>query len=255
VSIRLKSFFVILSCATILFGRQNSAVAAINIANGAPVIGGGGDYPGNPFNTGGIYGTPNVTDGQNAADPFNNSGTITEPGQDGSYWLGPGYTNTGYFVLDLEASYSIGQIELFNTRNGPYEDRGTGNFSISASNLIQLGPPNTGFDLLGGVQIASGTLTAQTYSPGGFNGQGNTLLIPDTATASIPGPFRYIRFDALSIGATNRFGVGLNGVGLNEIRIFEGTLVGTPEPGVVVVFGLVGGLGWLVRRRLCEALS
>lgn len=112
---------------------NHTSAAATNVANGAAVIGGNSDYPSGNFNTGGPFPTQNVTDGQNAS-PDNDTGTITEPGQDGSYWLGRDNQSSGYFVLDLGKPYLIGQIVLFNTRNGPKDDRGTGNFAISASN-------------------------------------------------------------------------------------------------------------------------
>src|SRR2546421_9385101 len=97
-SARLNSIRTLLAVAIVLAILQATATAAINIANLKPVIGGSGDYPGVPFNFGNPSSYPyqsyNVTDGQNAADPNNNSGGITEPNQDGSYWLGN--SNTGY---------------------------------------------------------------------------------------------------------------------------------------------------------------
>ena len=98
---------------------------------------------------------------------------------------------TGYFVLDLGSVYNIGSVELFNTGNGQFQDRGTGNFTISASNaVVSIGA--NGMDLVSPVQIVSGNLTPQFSGP---------FLAPDFFTVSNGGPYRYLRFDALSIGA------------------------------------------------------
>jgi hypothetical protein len=221
---------------------QGTAVAAINIANGAPIIGGSGDYSGFPFNSGSSqFPSSAVTDGY-LATPDNDTGSITEVYGAG-YWLGHNLQNTGYFVLDLGSPYSIGQIELFNTRNGSYGDRGTGSFTISASNSIAPGPPSTGMDLVSPVQIVSGTLSVPPTQ----------ILIGDSFTASNPGPFQYLRFDALSIGA-NPFPFGLNGVGLNEIRVFQAPLTAVPEPTALVIGGAIGAICLGLRRWIHDAL-
>jgi hypothetical protein len=225
---------------------QQSAHAAINIADGKPIIGGSGDYANGPYNSG-SFPTYAVTDGFGADGLFsstgnNDTGPIWEFNGIG-YWLGrvdAPYQTSGYFVLDLGAAYKIGQIALFNTHNGQYHDRGTGDFTITASNSIQdLGGSN--FDLVSPTEIATGTLLPQTD---GF------YITPGVYTATSAGPYRYLRFDAESIGA---HGVphGLNGVGLNEIRVFEAV----PEPGVLLVVALVGATGFAFRRKISSALK
>lgn len=237
----MRTSFFSLALATVVIVVASSgepASAAINIANGAPIIGGSGDYPGGPFNSG-LFPTSHVTDGVNA-NPDNNVGTITEFYGSG-YWLGPQGATTGYFVLDLGAAYNIGSVELFNTGNGQFQDRGTGNFTISASNSIV----NVGFngmDLVSPVQIVAGSLTPQFSAP---------FLTPDFFAASNSGPYRYLRFDALSIGAIGSF--GFNGVGLNEMRVFEAAAV--PEPSTFIALGAIGGIGYLLRRKLSALMS
>jgi hypothetical protein len=223
---------LVLSCAGV-------ADAAINIAHNKPIIGGSGDYPNGPFNSG-AFPAYSVTDGFGAT-PDNDVGQIWEYNGIG-YWLGTAGPSTGYFVLDLGTPYNIGLIELFNTHNGPYQDRGTGDFKITASNsIVDMGGSN--FDLVSPVQIASGTLAPQTDG---------VYLVPSAYTASSAGPFRYLRFDALSIGAHGTY--GFNGVGLNEMRVFE-ALAAVPEPGVSLIFALVGGIGCLMRRHLHKFLG
>ncbi len=235
---------LVASAACLCVVATTAVAAPINIANGTSVIGGNSDYPNGNFNTGGTYQTQNVTNGQNAS-PDNNTGSITEPGQDGSFWLGRDNSSAGYFVLDLLNPASIASFQLFNTRNGPYDDRGTGNFSITGSNVItNLGAsPGAGFDIVGGTVLASGTLTNQTYA-GGFGAQGSTPLVSDSFNSSdTVGTYRYLRFDALSIGAAADKGFGPAGVGLNEIRVFA-----VPEPASLTIVAL-GGIGLLARRR------
>ena len=142
---------------------SGTAKAAINIANGAPVIGGSGDWDFGPFNSG-LFPTHHVTNGVNA-NPDNNVGAIHENFNDGSYWLGQEGQPTGHFVIDLGTASRIGLIELINTRNGNARDRGTGTFEIYASNQVASGA--FGMDLVSAVQIVSGALTPQTYV-GGF---------------------------------------------------------------------------------------
>jgi PEP-CTERM motif-containing protein len=237
---RLNLFRLALATAVIVVASSNEiATAAINIANGSPVIGGSGDYPGGPFNSG-LFPSLRVTDGV-LASPDNNTGNITEVYGTG-YWLGPNNASTGYFVLDLGAAYNIGSVQLFNTGNAQFQDRGTGNFTISASNSIVFIGSN-GMDLVSPTQIVSGSLTPQSAA---------AFLTPDSFTAGSSGPFRYLRFDALSIGAIGSF--GFNGVGLNEIRVFEAAAT-TPEPSTFIVLAAVGGIGYRLRRKLSALMS
>src|SRR5689334_2399086 len=100
---------LVLSCALFSPCLQSNASAAINIANGAPIIGGSGDYSGYAFNSGSQFPSSAVTDGY-LATPDNDTGAITEVYGAG-YWLGHNLQTSGYFVLDLGASYPIGSIE------------------------------------------------------------------------------------------------------------------------------------------------
>jgi hypothetical protein len=225
-------------------GSNSVQAALVNIANGKPVIGSTNDINGNAYNsTAGDFDLSNVTDGQTAS-PDNNTGTITETFANDGYWLGPNLASTAYFVLDLGAAYRIDQIVLFNTSNGSPQERGTGNFTVKASNSItNVGA--LGDDLSGTiVTLASGTLAPENNTPTTVVPQ--SFLSADTATA-----YRYIRFDALSISALD----GANGVGLNEIRLFEAV----PEPASLILL-LIGccavvGARRMTHRRLALSIA
>ena len=213
--------------AVALFGAAGAASAQVNIANGRPVVAASGSYNDGTGDFG--FDETNVTDGQNAT-PDNNTGAITEPGQDGSYWLAPEGSTTGYVVIDLGTAQQIGSFQIFNTGNSVHKDSGTGDFRITASNSLT----DVNGAASSGTQLASGRLTDQTAS-------GTTApLTPDTFASTNPTTaFQYVRFDALNIGSAGSDAR----VGLNELRVFQ-----VPEPTGLALLGL-GGLGLLARRR------
>ena len=149
-------------------------------------------------------------------------------------------------MIDLGSPKPIGGFEIFNTRNGPYDDRGTGDFSIHAANALFFIDGFHGFDLSGAETVlASGRLTTQTYA-GGFNSQGGTPLVPDEFLSNSAIPFRYLRFDALSIGAAGDKGFGPAGVGINEFRVFAAV----PEPSSLLLAALAGAsIGAMLSRK------
>jgi hypothetical protein len=236
----MNRMLTILAGLMIVVASASSVQAVVvNIANGAPIIGGTNDLNGQPYNYANPFDdfiTSNVTDGANTS-PNNNTGTVTEDFADDSYWLGPGGANTpAYFVLDLGASARIASIDLFNTSNGSARERGTAGFTIKASNTItNVGA--FGDDLSGTiVTLVSGTLAPGNHSasPGQEAITAQPFLSSDTLTA-----YRYIRFDAITSGGA----AGNNGSGLNEIRIFE-----VPEPTSLSLLAM-GSLAILRRKR------
>jgi hypothetical protein len=167
------------------------------------------------------------------------TGTINEPTQDGSYWLnsdnGPG---NAYIVIDLGAAFHLASFDLFNTHNANFGDRGTGAFSIEASNSIAPGT-GAGSDLSGTVvTLVSGTLLSANPAL--------DPLVAQTFLASDPGSYRYIRFSPHTVASSNTACCGANVYGLNELRAFDSP---APEPATMAFLG--GGLVvlGLLRKR------
>jgi hypothetical protein len=203
------------------------------------------------LNTSNVIGSTPAYDGRFLANNIldNQSGVITETNQtpndaDGGYWLNP---NNGspdaWITIDLGSAYVIDFLELFNTHNAQYFDRGTGDFRILASNSVaDLG--SMGFDLAGVVSTLidstllaesgtqAGPLTAQSFSVGNTNA------------------FRYLQFNADSVAVGGNPCCGTNVYGLNEIRVTAVNAV--PEPSILAIFAL-GIMGLSLRRSKKQA--
>ncbi len=72
----------------------------------------------------------NVIDGNITEPPY-----ASEGGSGYHEWLADNGTLAN-FTLNLGAKYPISQIDLYNTHNGTYNDRGTENFHILAGNAV-----------------------------------------------------------------------------------------------------------------------
>lgn len=188
------------------------AVASVSIAAGAAQI---VLTPTDVIASSGSYADPqfaasNILDDQ--------TGVITEPTQ-ANYWLNPDNGPANAFItIDLHGRYSHLSFELYNTHNGGYQDRGTGNFTLTS----------------GATTLVSGTLAPEHA--------GAQPLTAQSFTATDTGKFRYITFNPTSVAVGGSPCCGANNYGLNEIRVF-GTAV-LPEPAswalMVTGFGLVG---------------
>ena len=231
-----RSFLASLAIVAVLQGSNRAHAVVINIANGKPVIGGSVAYANKNFDSNvGDFNTENVTDGQGAVGN-NDTGVLIENAADDSYWLGADQATTGYFVIDLGAAYTIGEIVLFNTSNGANQERGTGNFTVKASTSITNINATLGDDLSGTiVTLVNNSLAAEANPPNTVTPQ--SFLSADTTTA-----YRYIRFDATSV---NTIGAD-NGVGLAEIRIFA-----IPEPTSISLL-LLGFCGIATAQRMSK---
>lgn len=164
------------------------------------------------------------------------SGTITETFANG-YWINPDNGPANAYITVKVGTGSNGisltNLEFYNTHNGVYGDRGTGNFSIYGGNYV------SGGQLVAPTLILSGTLAAATVA--------GPLIAQSFAAA---GTYRYISFNPTSVSTSpdGLYGDGVsccgtNVYGLNELRVF-GTETAVPEPQswvlLIAGFGLVG---------------
>jgi hypothetical protein len=193
-----------------------------------------------------IIGSTTAYDSRFLADYIvdNQSGVITETKQtandaDGGYWLNPNNgTADAWITIDLGNSYVIDFLELFNTHNAQYFDRGTGDFRILASNSVTQ-TSSMGFNLSGSVStLIDSTLLSESGSQA-------DPLTAQSFTSSNTNAFRYIQFKADSVAAGGSPCCGANVYGLNEIRISGVTSV--PEPTSIAIFSLA--LMGLASRR------
>ena len=226
-----KSAFAL--AAGVLAAAASSASAQQISLSPANVIGGNGSYSGggteNPFNAGSFPAT-NVLDTQ--------SGDVSEPGS--GYWLNNDVAGANdqdaFIVIDLGQAYQLGEIQLYNTHNTQFNDRGTGDFTITGANDIAPAAAGSyGSDIVGGTQIVAGTLTGVT--------QANDPIDPQSFNVTDTTAYRYLRFDAETVASGGAPCCGANNYGLNEIRVFQ-----VPEPAGLGLLAL-GGLGLLARRR------
>jgi len=204
---------------TTIAGLVLSITAFANVANAGLIT----------LDTSNVIGSTSPYDNRFLAEYIldNQSGVITETNQsandaDGGYWLNP---NNGiadaWVTIDLGKGYVIDFIELFNTHNAQYFDRGTGDFRILASNSVTqgnlTGNISTLLDstLLAEAGAQAGPLTAQSFS------------VTDTNV------FRYLQFRADSVAVGGKACCGTNVYGLNEIRVSA-----VPEPTTLAIFGL-----------------
>ena len=216
-----------IAIALILAAVPSAFASLIPLAPGN-VIGFLGAYPG-PFPAASIL--------------DNQTGPIVENTQNGTYWLnsdnGPA---NAYIVIDLGVAFHLASFDLFNTHNANFGDRGTGNFSIEASNSIAPGTgASIGSDLSGPiVTLVSGTLLAANPSV--------SPLVAQTFLSSDPGTYRYIRFSPHTVASFNPPCCGTNVYGLNELRAFDAPTT-VPEPATMAIFGVGLAVIGLLRKR------
>ena len=178
--------FAMLACIAL----AERAAAQVNLALGRPIIDGSGAWQNEPFN-GGSFPASRAVDGNiNEAE-----------GNPESQWLGREGTLNEYFTLDLGTSIAIDRIDLFNTHNRQFNDRGTDEFVIFGSESV-----DAGNQLIDPIPVLAGELSDVS---------GQIDIIPDSFPLPIPVNARYLQFQALT---ANNDG---NNVGLNEIEVFS----------------------------------
>lgn len=221
--------FALALCCLLIGFTAAAHAAPIQIAlSPASVIGGSGSYNANPWDSsaaGGQFNGSHITNG-NFTEPVGGGGSGTEE------WLGPEGASNQYLVVDLGDSYLLTQINLYNTHNGQFNDSGTQNFRVDASNSVSFIDANVDYDLSGSIDtILSGVLSDTSNQ---------ASITPDQFSVS-GGSYRYLKFVALD------FRVGDVRVGLNELEAFYSV---APEPSSFLMLTLGAfGLARQARRR------
>ena len=154
------------------------------------------------------------------------TGAITEELYGLKHWLnsdnGPA---DAWITIDLGGQYKLGGFDLFNASNGNYGDRGTGSFTLLASNTVAQ-DGNNGMNLAGTIiTVASGQLAAAAPSVG---------RVAQHFASTNEAPVRYLQFRPQSVAAISP--IGPSSYGLNELRVFGAAVPETPppSPGTVV---------------------
>lgn len=188
--------------------------------------------PGNVVGSSGAFGANflanNILDEQ--------AGTATDVST--NYWLNPDNTGSApvYITVDLGAAYTLDFLQLFNTHNGPWLDRGTGNFTIVGANAVT--------DLGGGnLRVSGATTTLVAGTLLGLSG-GNPPAV--TFDVTDPGAYRYLSFQPTSV-ASSIVPPSATAYGLNEMRVF---ITAVPEPATWMTWltGLAMVGGWAARK-------
>ncbi|HCM48333.1 MAG TPA: hypothetical protein DIS98_12805 [Colwellia sp.] len=140
-----------------------------------------------------------------------------------------------WITIDLGSAYIIDFLELFNTLNAQYFDRGTGDFRILASNSVtQVGNLNGNISTLIDSTLLAEPRIRNGYHNGPLNAQ--SFFVTNTST------FRYLQFRADSVAVGGVPCCGSNVYGLNEIRVSA-----VPEPTSIAIVAL-GVIGLASRR-------
>lgn len=196
------------------------------------VIGGSPVFSFSAYNDGAsAYGAGNLFNQQ--------AGAVDMTFQPGNAWFPSETAGTGnrFVTIDLGAAYVLSSIEIFNS-NQP--DRGTGHFTLSASNTVAAGPlelgQNTGQVLFSPSFLLAPTALTYSSTPGVVSGQSFAL--------SSGAAYRYLQLTAIDVPT----GGGFSNVGLAEVRLYAAAV---PEPSTyAMIFGAAAlGLAAL-RRRL-----
>ena len=180
-----------------------------------------GQIPLTPASVIGNYGLYTLSGTYTAGAIFDaQTGAITEEIYGLNHWLnsdnGP---VDAYITVDLGGQYKLAAFDLFNSSNGFYGDRGTGNFTLLGSNSVADDGAN-GKTLAGTIiTVASGTLAAAAPS---------VERVAQHFAATNAAPVRYLQFRPQSVGAVSPFGP--SSYGLNELRVFGAAVPETPPP-------------------------
>jgi hypothetical protein len=160
--------------------------------------------------------------------------TVDPPNGYYSYWLGRDGTSNETITIDLGGVYTLSQLDLYNTHNGPYNDRATLDFRVWISAAPQT-PTDAPGDVFGTL-ILDGTLLFYP-DPANPNPVQTFTTFLNTPTG------RYLTFRADSIPPPHP-SFGTTSAGLSELDVHG---VAVPEPATTSL--LLAGLVCLARKR------
>jgi hypothetical protein len=183
------------------------AHAQTNVALGKAIIDGSGSWDGGAVGVGAPY-----NGGQFPAQLAVDGVTFEANDAAISYWLGREQTLDEYFTLDLGGAYTVDQINLYNTHNRQFNDRGTEEFAIYGS--LEVDGAN---QLVNPFPVLSGSLLDTSFEE---DLPAESFTADDGLNVT---SVRYLQFQALSSTYGN------NNVGLNEIEVISSSVVVSPN--------------------------
>jgi hypothetical protein len=215
----------------LLLGASLSSLPAQSLITLTPsnVIGGSPTFFNSTYNGSPAYSAGNIFNQQ--------TGPVDTTGQSNLVWFpfeNIGTTNR-FITIDLGASYVLSGIDIFNSNQ---TDRGTGHFSLSASNSIAVGGTDGGFALGSVVSaptmlINSTALTFSTANP----------VTAQSFSISDGNAYRYLQLTAIDVPAT---GGPFAAPGLAEVRLYAAAV---PEPSTYAALLGAAALGLVAWRR------
>jgi len=186
--------FFYIACATLLFltgiGNAQTSENPVNVAPRALIT------PSSVYQNEQSFGTQNLIDGVTSPDGSNQ--WLAQGTREGTQYVG---TLPAWLIFDLQSEFVLSNISMFNTKNSPFNDTGTKEFSIQvSSDGVTYSAP-----------LMTGQLEWQTSSY-------QTFQFPSFVSA------RYVKINLLS-AYTNASGL-YDRVGLTEVKILA---VGVPS--------------------------
>ena len=191
------------SLVAVLMWSTTPAMAQLNLAVGKPIIDGSGSWDGGAVGVGAPF------DGGQFPASSAVDGLKSEPdGGTPNWWLGREQTPEEYFTLDLGDAFEIDRIDLYNTHNRQFNDRGTDEFVILGATEV-----DGDNQLVNPTAILSGNLSDVSFEvdiPADSYTDANGLNVTTS---------RYLQFQTFSSIYAN------GNVGLNEIEVYSSSFV------------------------------
>ena len=174
-------------CLAALVAFSSTSISQVNVARQSAIIDGSGAWNQEAF-SGGLFPAFNAIDG-----------AVNEGDNENTMWLGREGLLDEYFTMDFGTPVEFDTINLYNTHNRQFNDRGTNEFVIFTADEI-----DENRQLIDQEVLFSGEL---------FDVSGQNPIIGEEFEFE-PVTAQYLKFQALTSTYDN------NNVGLNEIEVF-----------------------------------